>query len=139
MPIKFEIMQQNVLLEKLICKNSPFLPVVRVPCYSVHTQKISAKRRYYIRERIASYWYKPHTPKDSGCPISFPWLCPFPPTHLSSYPPPLTSLCTEMLHLSYVMFQHPPPLVQPLVMMTYMYCRMVAVHCMEQVKRDILM
>ena len=23
-----------------------------------------------------------------------------------------------MLHLSYVMFQHPPPLVQPLVMMT---------------------
>ena len=24
-----------------------------------------------------------------------------------------------MLHLSYVMFQHPPPLVQPLVMMTF--------------------
>ena len=50
--------------------------------------------------------------------FSFPWLCPFPPTHLSLYPPPLTSLCTEMLHLSFVMFQHPPPLVQPLVMMT---------------------
>ena len=46
MAIKFEIMQQNVLLEKFICINSPFLPLVRVPCIiSVHTPKSQCQEK----------------------------------------------------------------------------------------------
>ena len=46
MAIKFEITQQNVLLEKFICINSPFLPLVRVPCIiSVHTPKSQCQEK----------------------------------------------------------------------------------------------
>ena len=44
-------------------------------------------------------------------PLLLPPIC-----HLIHF----ASICTEIIYLSHVMFQHSPPLVQPLVMMTFM-------------------
>ena len=69
MAIKFEIMQQIVLLEKFICINSPFLPVVRVPCIQFIPKK-SVPREGIKWERelqVNVAGTIPHSPKDSGC------------------------------------------------------------------------
>ena len=83
MAIKFEIIQQNVILEKFIFKNSPFLPVMRVPAmFSVHIPNKSVPREGIKLQRelqVAGTIH--HTPKDSGCPICcwqqfYTLLCP---------------------------------------------------------------
>ena len=69
MAIKFKIMQQNVLLEKLICKKSPFLPVMRVPCIQFIPKKSVPREGIKWERGLQVAGTIPHTPKDSGCPI----------------------------------------------------------------------
>ena len=81
MAIKCEIMQQNVLLEKFICKNSPFLPVVRVSCIQFIPIKSVPREGIKLHRELQVAGTIPHTPKDSGRPICccqqfYTLLCP---------------------------------------------------------------